>query len=580
MASPHSSLQAALAKASRAQAELERRVFHLKCLREAAAELSNLTQPRRIIEAFLLSALGLLGGARGLIVLVNTDTRRGHLTQRGLGPAEAAACEHNLGPICAHYLPEERLSRNAEFLLPGLEGAPGLLPADTALLLAQRVDGRYSLLLALGPRLTGEDFGEADQSALLALAETAAGALSQNLFHREIRQLDAGLQRQEIALAEAERETARTRAALDLQIFHLQTLYDFVRELSPLAATEKLLESFLLTLMGSFGAGRGCVLLCDRGRRSVRHLTRGVPEPRAWSLEQAEKLLYRGFQAAEERRLAPMTAGFILDPPEALAEAELGFSARTALLFTVDDTLLGLVALGPLISRPELPAESRELLRGLTMNWMAFLKNARAFETIQALNADLGRTNLELRRTIAELTEARDRIRLLEVAKTRLRQLIRREVEAAGRFRWVDLVGMGVIAALLALAFNASSPHGIPLVPEIVFQPPSPTVDALTAHGMLSRGEAVLVDARPAELFQQKHIPEAVNIPSALVDLIFPMKLAPRLTPEQVVVIYGRTVSKHYDEELAQRLMDRHDPIRILAGGLPAWEAHGLAVAP
>lgn len=580
MASLQSPLREAVAQASRAQAEIERRVFHLKCLHEAASELSGLTQPRRIIETFLLTALGLFGAARGLALLVNTQTHQGHVTQRGLSPSEAEACERNLSRIAEHYLPDERLPRHAAFLPPGPESDPGLLPADTALVLTQRVDGNYALLCALGPRLSGEHFEEADKATLLNLAETVAGALSQNLFHREIQHLSAGLMRQSQALDEAQRTAAQARERLDLQIFHLQTLYDFTRELSPLAATDKLLESFLLTAMGTFGAGRGCVLLCDRKSGCVRWFARGIPEPRQWTLEPAEKLIYRGFQATAERRLAPMTAGFILDPAEALPESELGFSARTAVLFTVDDTLFGLLALGPLISQAVLPAASRELLGGLTINWMAFLKNARAFETIQALNADLNRTNADLRRTIAELTEARDQIRLLQVAKNRLRQMIRREVERAGRFRWADLLGIVVIATLLALAFNSSSPHGIPLMPEGLFQPPAPRIDALTAHGMLARGEAVLVDARPPELFQQKRIAEAINIPVALFDVIFPMKLGPVLTPEQVVLIYGRTVSKHYDEELAQRLLDRHDQVRVLAGGLSAWEANGLAVAP
>lgn len=580
MASPQSPLREAVAQASRAQAELERRLFHLKCLHEAASELSGLTQPRRIIETFLLTALGLFGAACGLTLLVNTHTRRGHITQRGLSPAEAAACARNLSRIAEHYLPDERLPRQAAFLPPGPEPDPGLLPADTALVLSQRVDGNYALLSAFGPMLSGGTFGEADKTALLNLADTMAGALSQNLFHREIQHLSAGLMRQGQALEEAQRDAAQARERLDLQIFHLQTLYDFTHELSPLAATDKLLESFLLTVMGTFGAGRGCVLLCDRESGRVRWLARGVSEPRQWTLAQAETVIYRGFQATEERRLAPMTTGFLLDPAEALPESELGFGARTAALFTVDDTLFGLLALGPLLNQAVLPAASRELLRGLTINWMAFLKNARAFETIQALNADLSRTNADLRRTIAALTEARDRIQLLEVAKNRLRQMIRREVERAGRFRWADLLGMVIIATVLALAFNASSPHGIALVPESLFQNPAPRVDVLTAQGMLARGEAVLVDARPPELFNRKHIAGAVNIPAALFDVIFPMKLGPALTPGQIVLVYGRTVSKHYDEELAQRLLDRHDQVRVLAGGLSAWEANGLAVAP
>ena len=90
-------MREAIEKASRAQAELERRVFQLKSLHKAASELSRLTQPRRIMETFLLTALGLFGAMRGLALLVNTQTRQGHLIQRGLTPLEAEACERNLG---------------------------------------------------------------------------------------------------------------------------------------------------------------------------------------------------------------------------------------------------------------------------------------------------------------------------------------------------------------------------------------------------------------------------------------------------------------------------------------------------
>lgn len=580
MALAESPLREAREQASRAQADLDLRVFHLKSLHDAACELSGLTQPRKIMETFLLTAMGLFGVARGLTVLMNARTHQGHLAQRGLSGPEAEACESNLARIAEHYLPEDRLPRHVEFILPGKTADPGLLPADTAVILKQKVDGDYALLSAIGPRLSEEPFGEADMTALLNLAGTMANVLAQTLFHREIQHLSAGLISQGNELQDAQHQAGRAHAALDRQIFHLQTLYEFTTELSPLAATDKLLEAFLLTLMGTFGASRGCVLLCDRQSRKVRSAGRGIPGLREWSLEEAEKLLYSGFQATEERRLAPMSAGFILDPAAVFPESELGFGVHTAALFTVDDSLLGMVALGPPLSQSALPAEARELLRGLTVNWMAFLKNARAFETIQALNEDLRRTNADLRRTIADLTEARHQIRLLEVAKNRLKQLIQREVEGAGRFRPADVILMVIISAVLALAFNYSSPNGIPVVPEAVFQAQAPRVDVLTAHQMLSRSEAVLVDARPPELFQQKHIAAAVNIPAALFDVIFPMKLGPALKPEQVVLIYGRTVSKRYDDEVARRLLQRHDQVKVLEGGLIAWEEKGFAVSP
>lgn len=580
MAPAESPLQEAIERASRTQADLDRRVFHLKTLHDAACELSGLTQPRKIMETFLLTAMGLFGVTRGLAVLMNVQTRQGHLAQRGLSGPEAEACERNLALIAEHYLPEDSLPSHAEFILPRQTADPGLLPAEIAVILKQRVDGNYALLSAIGTRLSGESFGEADMTALLNLAGTMANALAQNLFHRQIQHLSAGLIRQGNELQDAQCQVGRARETLDRQIFHLQTLYEFTAELSPLVATDKLLDAFLLTLMGTFGASRGCVLLCDRQSRAVRSAGRGIPGGREWNLEAAEKLIYRGFQATEERRLAPMSTGFILDPPAAFPESELGFGVHTAALFTVDDTLLGMLALGPPLRQSALSAEARELLQGLTVNWMVFLKNARAFETIQALNEDLRRTNADLRRTIADLTEARHQIRILEVAKNRLKQLIQHEVEQAGRLRPVDVILMVILSTVLALAFNYSSPNGIPVVPEAVFQAQAPRVDVLTAHQLLSRREAVLVDARPSELFQQKHIAEAVNIPAALFDVIYPMKLGPALKPEQVVLIYGRTLSKRYDDEVAQRLLQRHDQVRVLEGGLAAWVEKGFAVSP
>jgi rhodanese-related sulfurtransferase len=442
------------------------------------------------------------------------------------------------------------------------------------------VDEDYAVLAAFGNRLSGLPLDDVDLSTLLNLTDTMANAISYNLFHRQMQHLSAGLMRQSLELQDALRQAGEAREDLDRQVFHLQALYELTAELSPLVATENLLETFLLTTMGTFGASRGIVLLCDRKSRRVFCSRRGGQEDRNWTLEAAEKFLYRGFQASEERRIAPMSVSFIVDPQPVFSESETGFPVHTAVLFTMDDSLLGLAAWGAPLGLPGPEAEGRELLRGLTANFMVFLKNARAFETIQALNEDLRRTNADLRRTIVDLTEARDRIRLLELAKSRLKQMIQREMERAGRLRWADVLLVLLTSTVLALVFNYSSPNGIPLVPEMVFREQVPGVDPLAARELLSRGQAVLVDARPPELFRQKHITDAVNIPAALFDVIYPMKLGSTLQPEQVVLVYGRTISKRYDDEVAQRLLQRHDQVRILEGGLADWEASGFAVSP
>jgi rhodanese-related sulfurtransferase len=373
---------------------------------------------------------------------------------------------------------------------------------------------------------------------------------------------------------------SRAQVELDRRLFHLQTLYEFTAEMSPVVATEKLLETFLLMVMGSFGIGQGTVLLCNRKTRQAACVGRGAAAGLKPSLEEVERYLYRGFQATAERSLAPMSVSFVTDPPAVFFETEMAATVRTAALFTVDDTLLGLLALGTTLGKPDLNEEDRELLRGLTANFMVFLKNSRAFETIQALNEDLSRTNADLRRTIAELTEARDRIRLLELAKMRLKQLVRGEIERAGRFRPVHVLLIVLTSALLALAFNFSSPNGIPVLPKNYPPAQSAPLGAAELQQMVFRGEAVLVDARPPELFSRKHIAGAINIPAALFDIIYPMKLGAVLKPDQVVAVYGRTFSKRYDAELIERLLQRHDRVSALAGGLSEWEAQGLPVGP
>ncbi|MBI5589184.1 MAG: rhodanese-like domain-containing protein [Deltaproteobacteria bacterium] len=371
-------------------------------------------------------------------------------------------------------------------------------------------------------------------------------------------------------------KNAATPEVLDKLVFqrmyYLKALYDLTAELSPITSSRKLLESFLLMAMGVNGSGQGMMMICDRQGRSVLSASRGTRFDPEWTVESAEKHLYRGFQAAENRRLAAMSVTFIGDPQQVFSELETGLDVHSALLFMVDDSLLGIVGLGAPIDGRNFTLEEKDMLSGMTASFMVFLKNVRAYETVQALNADLLQTNDALRRTIADLTEARQQIRLLELAGIRLKQLFQQKIEQVGRFRAVDALLVLVVASLLSLFFNFSNPNGIPLLPEEVFREPGPRVDARAVQQLLATGDAVLVDARPSELFNLGHIPDAISIPAPLFDIIYPMKLAPRLQAGQAVVVYGRTFSKHYDDEVAYRLLQRHDDVRVMTGGMAAWK--------
>jgi rhodanese-related sulfurtransferase len=95
---------------------------------------------------------------------------------------------------------------------------------------------------------------------------------------------------------------------------------------------------------------------------------------------------------------------------------------------------------------------------------------------------------------------------------------------------------------------------------------------------LMEERDAVLVDARPKELYDQKHIQGAINVPMSLFDIMYMMKLS-QIDSDSPVVVYGSHVSRRYDEELAFRLKQRdHENVRILEGGLRAWEAEGYPV--
>jgi rhodanese-related sulfurtransferase len=356
------------------------------------------------------------------------------------------------------------------------------------------------------------------------------------------------------------------------QMYYLKTLYEFTAELSPITSSQKLLESFLLMIMGVNGSAQAMLMICDRRNQQVMSANRGARFGMDWTVESAEKYLYRGFQTAENRRLAPMSVTFIGDPHPVFPELETGLDVDIALLFMVDDSLLGVIGLGVPIDGRKYSLEEREILSGMTASFMVFLKNVRAYETVQALNDDLSRTNDALRQTIVDLTEARQQIRLLEVAGIRLKELFQQKIEQVGRFRTVDVLVVLVVAALLSLLFNFSNPNGIDLLPEDVLRESAPQIDARAVRERLGKGNVILVDARPAELFTLGHIPNAVNIPAPLFDIIYPMKLVPRLQVGQIIVVYGRTFSKRYDEEVAYRLLQRHDDVKVMTGGMAAWE--------
>lgn len=571
--------------AQKTHSELDRRVFFLETLLETSRELDGLIQPKRIMDVFLLMTMGSLGIGTGLILLLNTKSRQGSMLHRGIPESEATSLQQNLWRIYEQFHAQEAhpgLTRRVPKIL-NRDSLPehSPLPGQTELVLLWNISQEYCGLLGLGGKISAEPFEEDDYSLLSNLINILVSALSHALFTKNIQQLNAELQKQNIRLTETLELAQHARDDLDRRVHHLRSLYELTAELSPIVESQRLLEAFLLNILGTFGVKGGFALIYERSAQTVKTVARGTSRQLRIAAKEADKLFYRCLAAAAKRTMEPLTVSRLQDPEALFGELGLGINMQTAAMLVVDQSALGLVGLGPTLAGLPLADEEEQLFFAQAANFMTFFRNVRAFETIQCLNEDLLQANRELKQTIADLTEARHTIKVLERAKTALKGVLQRQADRIGRASVLDVSLILLAALILACTFNYANPHGISVLPQAIVQEPPAEIDAITARALQQAGQAVMVDARPPEFYRQKHIADSVNVPAALFEIIYKMKLTRLVNAETVVIVYGRNISRHYDEHVGQLLMAReHDKVRILSGGLRAWEQQGYPVRP
>jgi len=207
------------------------------------------------------------------------------------------------------------------------------------------------------------------------------------------------------------------------------------------------------------------------------------------------------------------------------------------------------------------------LLQAFVSQGVLHLKNADSFATIMSLNADLARQNEELRRTIDDLIRAKDQISMLEAAGRRIAGIVHSKAESLARVRLVDFLLIIVLSLGMALAFNQQNPRGIALI-----EPAGPEVPFVTleqALDLMANEDALLVDARPREFFEREHAEQAVNVPAQLFDLVYMMQLSAE-DPERPVVVFGRSVSRRYDQIVAAKFLGRdHERVYIVKDVAP-----------
>lgn len=174
-------------------------------------------------------------------------------------------------------------------------------------------------------------------------------------------------------------------------------------------------------------------------------------------------------------------------------------------------------------------------------------------------------------------------IKLLSSWLLRDESKLAREAESqvrAHRLSWFDLAIIFGLSILFGVIFNLSNPNGVRLTPrswsaEAVLTVPLPV--AMAKH---REGQTLFVDARPSSFFEQRRIKGAVNLPLALFDIMYMMEFN-KIPKTKEVIVYGKTISRLYDEEVARKLALRgYKNTRVLQGGFSSWSRQGYPVEP
>lgn len=150
-----------------------------------------------------------------------------------------------------------------------------------------------------------------------------------------------------------------------------------------------------------------------------------------------------------------------------------------------------------------------------------------------------------------------------------------------------DFIFIGIVILIFATIFNFSNPNSINIIPEFYDRNEISKVDLEYAREKFDRGNAIFVDARPANFFDQLHIKGAINLPLPSFEINY-MYMA-KQDKNKEIIVYGRSIGALYDEKVATQLKLRgHDNVQILMGrhqylplrwfALDTWKEDGYPV--
>ncbi len=549
--------------------------FFLQTLHEAKQEFQNSEDIQKMMDILLLTAMGAIGVSEASAIMTAPESNREWTAGRGTENTNIQELRDHLSDIMKPADFEENSPLPVVICRIKKEE---MLP-DTDILIQWVIEDSYIGLAQFGEKILFSEYDNDDIDFLFDLFNIFAFSLHNIQFRSVIGNLNALLVKKTEELNLADRHADYSKKELDRRVFHLQSLYDLTQDMAACQENNQIREAFLMMTSGIFSAEKALVYMADAHDMNIYLSCRGVAREKIRQINPDElETLMKPLESSRSFHSKSKNAQIITDK-NILKIAVSQFEPAVGLVFIIKESFVGLIALGEKITGKDYTDDDRELLLTLTNTFMVFMENVRSFEMIEKLNSDLEKQNTELNQTVKALTDNRHQIELLEKAKDRIRLFIHKEKEKSGRVSVADIMIILCFGTILGVIYNFSSPTGIGLIPQFLFQPPSPAISIGLAKLKYDEKKSLFVDARPSEFYNKKHIRNAVNLPLPLFDFVYMMKFA-TIDPETLIIVYGRNISRRYDEEAAIKLKARgHPNVRVMTDGLEGWRQKGFPVS-
>lgn len=569
--------------------DLERQAYQLNILNESIRELTLLEDPEEILKKFVLLILGAMGCARGFVLKLGNHGRSVDLESRGLSPEENRTLKESGEKLFTKFfshlsVQDEVIPKQVRVVFVNESTVPDeqeiCWPKQTRFLIQWTLSSGCYGFAGLGSKINGKDFSDADKDFLSSMTEVFMDSLKLTRSTRQVRELNNNLMLKNQQLTTALNSARKTQLDLDRHVFHFKALSEMARELSGIFNKEKLLSRFLLMAQGTLSARSGFILLVD------------VPEDRFISSRRGDGT--KELSKSDQSRIKDFILSFYPSQscfslleykvqalrPSHLSALPFDPPLEIGVVFSLDENYFGIMGFCSKITGAQFSQDEEDLLSSLTRSFLVSLENVLSFEIIQKLNLDLGHRNYELSKTIEELKQTRDKVNLLQKARNRISSLINKELLRLEKVNVLDFVLIFALTFVLSLTYNLSSPGGISPVPETWTFSAPPSIETDWAALKYKNESAVFVDARPNEFYSQERIAGAVGLPLNLFDFVYMMRFS-NLDPQKDIIVYGRNISRRYDEKVAHELIQRgHLNVHVLPGGLGEWKRLDLPVEP